>query len=206
MSENSNYDSGEFSPPEFPDELQTSAEMPSRPSANEDGKKWVIPAVALGCGCVGLPFLLIVLGVFGLGGTARRLYRSTGTYQVYQLAADEVETNAEVREILGDSAEAGWTSQSTEAYEDGVGTVCMRFNVVGDDRSGSVYAEAENTQGAWQLHQLMLAVNGETEIYPIIRLENAAEPLCPNFDALDSESDVPNPDVDDAPPTPSTEI
>ena len=206
MPENSNYEDGEFLPPDFSDEPQPPAEPTPPPRTNEDGRKWVIPAVALGCGCIGVPFLLVIFGVFGLGNTARRLYQSTGTYQVYQLASAEVETDTQVRETLGDPIEAGWTSKSTEAYENGTGKVCMRFNVIGGDRSGSAYAEAEKAQGAWQLHQLTLVVNGETELIPIVPLETAAQPLCPNFDAPDSEFDTPDGDSDEALPVPGTEI
>jgi hypothetical protein len=149
-----------------------------------------------------------VFGLFGLGNTVRRVYQSTGTYQVYQIASEAVETSDEAIAALGDPVEAGWTSQSEEFYgANERGQVCMRFTVSGRDRSGSAYTEAQSVQGAWQLHQLILSVNGEPDPVAIVPLEAEAQPLCPDFDAPD-----PDPDEDTAPereetiPAPSTEI
>lgn len=219
MSENSNFDDSDFVPPEtdfVPPEDDEDFVPPPRdlppqdPSDNTN--QWVIPIVAVGCGCIGLPLLAIALGLFGIGNMARRLYQSTGTYQVYQLASEAVQTNATVIETLGSPVETGWTSKSREFYEaNDTGKVCMRFNVTGDDSSGSAYAEAQNIAGAWQLHQLVVMVNGQPEPLTVVPLEPEETPLCPGFDDPDSDFDETppendDPDLDEAIPGQSTEI
>ena len=178
MSEESNFDA--------PGKPPTDAGFtpPTEEDAASDGdKKWIIPVVALGCGCVCLLLMVVLSVLFGLGSSVQRLYKSTGSYQVYQLASTEVETSDEVAEALGSLVETGWTSKVQESYPaDGAGQVCIRFNVSGEDRRGSVYAEAQNEQGAWQLYQLSVAVNGEPEPLTLLPLPTERSPLCPDFD------------------------
>lgn len=188
MSDDQNFTGPEFIPPED-GERSAGGDRPQRP-------QWVIPIALIGCGCIGLPLFLIVFGVLGLGNTLLRVYRSTGTHQVYQLASETVETDADVVAILGEPVEAGWASQSREAYEaDEPGKVCMRFSVTGSDRSGSTYAEAQNIDGAWQLHQLIVNVSGETTPIAVMPLADEAQPLCPEFDAPDTEEEEILPDA-----------
>ncbi|HEY9886882.1 MAG TPA: cytochrome c oxidase assembly factor Coa1 family protein [Candidatus Obscuribacterales bacterium] len=172
------------------DFIGTHETIPPAASDRDNGKKWAIALTLVGCGCVGLPLLLIALSISGIVSTAQRFYQSTGTYQVYQLASARVETDAAVISVLGQPVEAGWTSQSHEAYETGSdGIVCLRFAVNGGDRSGSAYAEARQQDGAWQLHQLLVAANGVPEPVAIVPLAAAAAPLCPDFE---DESPPPN--------------
>lgn len=197
MPEDSRYHEGEFVPPGAGDFTPpTEDAVPTAVSRNDD-RKWIIPVAAVGCGCICLPLLAIALSIAGIGNTVQRLYKSTGTYQVYQLASETVENDAAVAEALGHPVEAGWTSKSREAYgTDDSGKVCMRFNVSGDDRSGSAYAEARTEQGAWRLHQLFVVVNGDIELIPVVPLSAEQSPLCPNFDAPDSDfEDSPAPEL-----------
>ena len=157
-------------------------------AASDGDRKWIIPVVALGCGCVCLPLIVVLSVLFGLGSSVQRLYKSTGSYQVYQLASTEVESSDAVAEALGSPVETGWTSKVQETYPaDGAGQVCIRFNVSGDDLRGSVYAEAQNEQGAWQLYQLSVAVNGEPETLTLLPLPTERSPLCPDFDEPEPE-------------------
>lgn len=215
MPEHSHDGNGDFVPPEDSDftpptgeEFVPPSSDPAPPLSSQDnGKKWIIPVVALGCGCICLPLVAIALGLLGLGNTARRIFQSTGTYQVYQIASEAVETDPEAIAALGAPVEAGWTSKSEETYNNETGQVCMRFSVAGDDRSGSAYAEAQSVQGAWQLHQLVLSINGEPEPTVIVPLEAEAQSLCPDFDAPDPEFDEETePDRNETIPAPSTEI
>jgi len=179
MSDQPNPPGPEFIPPDD----HAVAEGSDRPSPN----RWLIPTLLIGCGCVGLPLLLIVFGVLGVGNTLLRLYRSTGSYQVYQLASETVETDPEVIAALGEPVEAGWASRTEETYETSEsGQVCMRFSVAGGDRSGSAYVEANSREGAWQLHQLVVSVNGEPDPVAVVPLPAEEPSLCPDFDSPDS--------------------
>lgn len=207
MSDSPNHDDADFVPPLEDEFLPPSDTNPSPPAEPNNDRKWIIPVVALGCGCVCLPFIALILGLLGLGNTARRLYQSTGTYQVYQLASEAVETDARVIDVLGKPVEAGWTSKSQESYTtDDAGVVCMRFNVMGSDRSGSAYAEAQQQAGAWQLHQLTVGVNGRTEPLAIVPLGTEESPLCPDFDEPDSLEPAPTPEEEEVLPREGTEI
>jgi hypothetical protein len=181
-----NFDDRDFVP--------VTEDVEPQDSSGNDLKRWLVPVGAVGCGCLGLGLLAIALSLLGIGSTVRKLYQSTGTYQVYQIAAAAVETDAAVQEALGRPLESGWTSQSIERYEAGdQGIVCLRFNVIGANRSGSAYAEAQKIQGAWQLYQLFVAVNGQPDTVPVVPLPEARSSLCPDFE-------VPEP----APPTPAS--
>lgn len=163
---------------------------PDDEAASDGDRKWIIPVVALGCGCVCLPLMVILSVLLGLGSSMQRLYKSTGSYQVYQLASTEIEASNVVGEALGRPVETGWTSHVQETYPaDEAGQVCIRFNVTGEDRSGSAYAEAKNEQGTWQLYQLTVSVNGELEPLTLVPLPTERSPLCPDFDEPDSDSD-----------------
>lgn len=176
MTDHANGPEPEFIPPDGASERD-------RPARN----RWVLPTLLIGCGCIGLPILLVVFGVLGVSNTLVRLYRSTGSYQVYQLAAETVETDDAVIAALGEPVETGWTSRVKETYETSEsGQVCLRFSVTGSDRSGSAYVEATSTAGAWQLHQLVVSVNGESPPVAVEPLTAEAEPLCPDFDDPDS--------------------
>jgi hypothetical protein len=206
MSEPVNPNNGEFLPPFEEDPVPLEDSSPPPPTDPGNDKKWIVPVLALGCGCICAPLIAIALGLFGLGNTARRLYQSTGTYQVYQLASEEVETDAEVVDVLGSPVEAGWTTQSREAYENGTGIVCMRFNVIGGDRSGSAYAEAQQHGGAWKLYQISLLVNDPTAPVEIVLQPPEGQPLCPNFDDPDAPAKTPGPEDDEVLPGTGTEI
>lgn len=174
MADNPKFIGPEFTPPDD-HESDAGSDRGRRP-------QWLLPLTLIGCGCLGLPILLIGLGVFGLGNTALRLYRSSGSYQVYQLASDSVATDNDVIAALGEPVETGWTSQVTESYDlDELGKVCMRFSVTGSDRNGDVYTEAHHIDGAWQLHQLMVSVDGMATSVAVIPLTVEAQPLCPDF-------------------------
>lgn len=207
MPENSSFDDRDFVPPGDEELIPSATSDSPAVSGEENGKKWIIPVLALGCGCICLPLVMIVVGVLGLGNTARRLYQSTGTYQVYQLATQAVETDPAAIAALGGSVETGWTSRSTEVYgTNNIGKVCIRFNVIGADRSGSAYAEAENSEGSWQLHQLKLSVNGEVEPLTIVPLAATEQSLCPDFDTSEPDLEGTDPDRDEPPSLPGTEI
>jgi len=198
MSDPANSPEPEFIPPD--DEAVVAGG--DRSAQNQ----WILQTFLIGCGCVGLPFVLIVFGALGVGNTLLRLYRSTGSYQVYQLASETVETDPEVMAALGEPVEAGWASRTQETYETSEsGQVCMRFSVAGGDRSGSAYVEANNRAGAWQLHQLVVSVNGETELVVVIPLDAEAQPLCPDFEAPDS-FDAPQDEEEEILPEAGTEI
>lgn len=156
---------------------------------------WLAIAGCVGCGCLGMPLLIVGLGIVGLGGTFWQMVRSSGSYQVYQLAAAEVETNAIVAEALGSPIEPGWISQTKEHYNNESGYVCLRFGVTGANLSGSAYAEAQNIESTWQLHQLLLTVDGESEMVKLIPLSLDEEPLCPDFDDPDPEPIESEPDA-----------
>lgn len=196
---NPNHDPGpEFIPPDEQD-IGGTGDRPPR-------HRWVLPAVLIGCGCIGLPILLVVFGVLGVSNTLLRLYRSTGSYQVYQLAAETLETDEAVVAALGEPVETGWTSRVQETYETSeAGQVCMRFSVTGSDRSGSAYVEATSTEGTWQLHQLMVRVNGEPSPVAVEPLTAEEQPLCPDFDDPDS-FDAPPDEEDEILPDAGTEI
>ncbi|MGF1521726.1 MAG: cytochrome c oxidase assembly factor Coa1 family protein [Leptolyngbyaceae cyanobacterium] len=185
--------------------------MPDAPSPNDftpaitpdsapptKRKPWLAIAGCIGCGCIGIPILIVGLGIVGLGGTFWSMVRSTGSYQVYQLAAAEVETNAIVTEALGSPVEPGWVLQTREHHDNETGHVCLRFPVTGADLSGSIYAEAQSSESTWQLHQLLLSVNGEAEIVELIPLTQDEESLCPDFDDPDSEPVESEPDATEA--------
>jgi len=104
MSDPANSPEPEFIPPD--DEAVVAGG--DRSAQNQ----WILPTFLIGCGCVGLPFVLIVFGALGVGNTLLRLYRSTGSYQVYQLASETVETDPEVMAALGEPVEAGWASRT----------------------------------------------------------------------------------------------
>ena len=197
MSEHTNPEP-EFVPPE--DVVRGESDRSSRP-------RWLLPTVLIGCGCIGLPILLVVFGVLGVSNTLLRLYRSTGSYQVYQLAAETVETDDAVRAALGKPVETGWASRVTETYETSEsGQVCMRFSVAGSDRSGSAYVEATSVEGAWQLHQLVVSVNGEPLPVTVDPLAAEEQPLCPDFDEPDAFDTPEDDDVDEILPDAGTEI
>lgn len=199
MVEPSDDNGTQFVPP-------SDSEQAAQRQRGDRGKRWILPVAALGCGCVGIPILLAAVGVLGVGTTVRRLVRSTGTYQVYQLASSELKADATVQDRLGHPIETGLTTQSREVYDaDGTGKVCLRFRVVGNERSGSAYAEAQSAAGAWQIHQLALTVNGEADAVAIVPLSDNADPLCPDFDALESPQ-FEDPDESDILPGTGTEI
>lgn len=160
------------------------------PPANNN---WMIPVGCACSGCIILPLVALGLGVAGLGGAVWQLVRSSGTHQVYQLAAAEVEASGTVSDVLGEPVEAGWISKSVENYNNSAegGKVCLRFSVNGADRSGQAYVEGKTQstpEAPWQLHQLTVAVNGETDVMTIVPLPTDQSPLCPDFDQPDSDS------------------
>ncbi|MGP1384320.1 MAG: cytochrome c oxidase assembly factor Coa1 family protein [Thainema sp.] len=186
MSEDRNFD--EPNPFPSPDEV-----APASPN------KWILPVGCTCCGCIIVSLIALGLGVAGLGGAVWRVVRSTGTHQVYQLAAAAVESNSTISDVLGEPVEAGWVSKSVERYRDPVGgRVCLRFSVNGADRSGSAYAEGTNNtpEATWQLHQLTVAINGETEAFAVVPLPDNQPPLCPDFDQPDSESEPTPPEAE----------
>ncbi|MGD1940649.1 MAG: cytochrome c oxidase assembly factor Coa1 family protein [Leptolyngbyaceae cyanobacterium] len=184
MSEESNFDAPGKPP------IDPGFTPPEEDAVSDGGRKWIIPVVALGCGCVCLPLIVILSVLFGLGTSVQRLYKSTGSYQVYQLASTEIEASDEVAEVLGSPVETGWTSHVQESYPaNEAGQVCIRFNVAGEDRNGSVYAEAQNEQGAWQLYQLTVSVNGEPEPLTLVPVPTERSPLCPEFDESEPDSE-----------------
>ena len=182
MTDDSKFIGPEFTPP-GDDERDAGGDREQRPP-------WLLPVALVGCGCLGLPILLIVVGVLGLGNTVRRFYRSTGSYQVYQLASETVTADNDVIAALGEPVETGWTSQVRERYDlDEPGTVCMQFGVTGSDRSGNVYAEAHRLEDVWELHQLVVSVDGMATSVAVIPLAAEAQPLCPDFELPEAQPD-----------------
>ncbi len=138
--------------------------------------------LALGCGCVGIPVLVVILGLSGITHTFLRLYRSTGSYQVYQVAAEQVKQAPAVRSTLGEPIEPGWVAKSSEHYDDTTeGQVCQQFKVTGQQRQGRVYVEAQRMQGTWQIHQLYVEVNDQPDPIILKPLDQGAKSLCPDF-------------------------
>jgi type II secretory pathway pseudopilin PulG len=167
----------------IPEEMDT---LPPEPAAP---RRWQIP-LALGCGCIGLPLAAIAVVLSGITSTVIKAYRSTGAHQVYQLATERVQADAQVSSALGSPIEPGWPSKTIENHQSGKpAIVCQRFALSGRDRSGSSYVEAQQIGGAWQLHQLSVAVNGQPEPLILQPLPTGEKPLCPDFDQPDSSNE-----------------
>lgn len=186
MSEDRNFDQ--------PNPFPSPDEVAPAPKNN-----WIVPVGFTCCGCIVISIIALGLGVAGLGGAVWRLVRSTGTHQVYRLAEAKVESSRTVGDALGEPVEAGWVSKSVERYGDPAGgRACIRFSVIGAERSGSAYAEGTNNtpEATWRLHQLTVAINGETEVLTVVPLPDDQQSLCPDFDQPDSESELDPPETE----------
>ena len=178
--------------PEVPSPNDSDSSVKSAIEKRAQPPKWFVLAGCAVGGCVVVPIVAVGLGMAGLGGAVWNLVRSTGSYQVYQLAAAEVETNAIAAELLGNPVEPGWVSQTQEHYDNSSGQVCLRFDVFGADNSGSTYVEAQKVESAWQLHQLLLTVNREAALVKLVPLSPDAKSLCPDFDNPEPETTEPD--------------
>lgn len=155
---------------------------------------WILPVGCAGCGCLLVPLVLLGIGATGLISLTGSLIKSTGAYQTYQLAAEQVEASPQVAAALGTPVSAGWTSKVT-SHEDGTsGKACLRFSVSGANRSGSAYAEGERRGGSWHLHQLVVQPNGGDRPLTLVELPpNNPQPLCPDFDTEELDPVEPDP-------------
>jgi Cytochrome oxidase complex assembly protein 1 len=148
---------------------------------------WAVPVGCCGCGCLTIGFVML-LGTGGLVSLAIALFQASGAYQTYQMAAAQVEQDPAVIDALGTPVAAGWVSNMQSHEDNGAGHACLRFGVSGSQTSGTAYVEAQGKPGAWNVHQLRVSVNGQSE--PLVLVAppaTAPAPLCPDFDTEEKQ-------------------
>lgn len=167
----------------------------NRPNS-EQSKLWLIP-LGCGCGCLTLVVAVVLFGIGGIASLFTGVVKSSGAYQTYQIASEQVKTDAAVQSALGQPISPGWIDKVISNENETGGHTCLRFSINGSRTSGTAYVEAEKEAGAWNYYQFVVRVNGQSQ--PIVLVAPPADrppSLCPDFDAEPAPTPTSAPSTD----------
>jgi hypothetical protein len=116
--------------------------------------KWLVP---VGCGSMSV---LIALSVVAIVFFVFTVIRST---DVFRDAVAHAERNPEVRAELGEPVEEGWWVSGNVNTTGAAGTADISIPLHGSRKSGTLYAVAHKSAGAWSYDKLEVEVEGRAQ-------------------------------------------
>jgi len=130
-------------------------------------RKWAI---------AGLVSWVVVIG--GLAGLFASIVPMMKGSEAYQMSMQLIQSDAKVKEALGDDVKAGfWVWGNISVFAGGTGKADLSIPLSGSKGSGSAYAQAVKTGGTWDLQ--LLVVRAQDNDVPIV-LRNTRNVQIPN--------------------------
>lgn len=130
-------------------------------------RKWAIAGLAI--------WIVVIGGFAGLFASIVPMMKGS---EAYQMSMQLIQSDAKVREALGDDVKAGfWVWGNISVSAGGTGKADLSIPLSGSTGAGSAYAQAVKTGGKWEL--LLLVMRAEGNDVPIV-LRNTRNIQIPN--------------------------